>query len=250
MLHDYSNPEIVVPLGGSIGTPLRLFDDLLFDADASQKTLNRYVISVPDNRHFAGAVFPSWKTVWYVGRIVRETDTNDCYETYGGVSETDGRLKYKSQIAFKRAKPWKPSEEYDAFLEKLSMLSGTAKTDLMAIDMSMRVKRARFSDPEMSVTTEEGRSFVFINYFDESCNPGDNPIGQFLEITRTEDPLQQHFEEPQPKYAGTQCEFCRAYGVGVKLGFCGGCKSVRYCSKEHQKADWKKHKIVCCSVNK
>mmetsp|Transcript_644 Transcript_644/g.865 ORF Transcript_644/g.865 Transcript_644/m.865 type:complete len:254 (+) Transcript_644:30-791(+) len=26
---------------------------------------------------------------------------------------------------------------------------------------------------------------------------------------------------------------------------CGGCKKVHYCSKEHQKKDWKKHKTTC-----
>ncbi|XP_033115824.1 egl nine homolog 1-like [Anneissia japonica] len=29
------------------------------------------------------------------------------------------------------------------------------------------------------------------------------------------------------------------------LRMCGKCKSVRYCCKEHQKLDWKKHKTVC-----
>lgn len=30
---------------------------------------------------------------------------------------------------------------------------------------------------------------------------------------------------------------------------CGGCKQVYYCSKEHQKDDWKAHKSVCKSAS-
>lgn len=39
------------------------------------------------------------------------------------------------------------------------------------------------------------------------------------------------------------CNFC-----GTGDGFlmkCSGCKKVSYCSKEHQKSDWKLHKLLC-----
>ena len=36
---------------------------------------------------------------------------------------------------------------------------------------------------------------------------------------------------------------CRA--SDQKMRRCGGCKSVRYCSKECQRADWKYHRAVC-----
>ncbi len=35
-----------------------------------------------------------------------------------------------------------------------------------------------------------------------------------------------------------------ACGVDATL-ICSGCRSVRYCSKDHQKAHWGEHKLSC-----
>jgi len=43
---------------------------------------------------------------------------------------------------------------------------------------------------------------------------------------------------------------CALTGCGVKVnkgGLCSGCRSVNYCSKEHQRSDWPSHKSVCCA---
>eukprot|EP00061_Rhincodon_typus_P013263 g39529.t1 len=42
-----------------------------------------------------------------------------------------------------------------------------------------------------------------------------------------------------------QDQSCGLCGKMEKLLLCGGCKRSFYCSKEHQKMDWKKHKQVC-----
>jgi hypothetical protein len=43
-----------------------------------------------------------------------------------------------------------------------------------------------------------------------------------------------------------QCALCKATaGSDGKLRTCGGCGIVKYCSAEHQKEDWKKHKGTC-----
>lgn len=39
-----------------------------------------------------------------------------------------------------------------------------------------------------------------------------------------------------------QCEVC---SIQAPLRVCSGCRSVYYCSPEHQKQDWPKHKIIC-----
>ena len=46
---------------------------------------------------------------------------------------------------------------------------------------------------------------------------------------------------------------CELTGCGVKVGkggLCTGCRSVNYCSKEHQRRDWPSHKLKCRPVKK
>ena len=46
---------------------------------------------------------------------------------------------------------------------------------------------------------------------------------------------------------------CELTGCGVKVGkggLCTGCRSVNYCSKEHQRRDWPTHKLMCRPVMK
>lgn len=42
---------------------------------------------------------------------------------------------------------------------------------------------------------------------------------------------------------------CGVVGCGVRgkagLTVCNGCKVQRYCGREHQKKDWKWHKLIC-----
>ena len=49
------------------------------------------------------------------------------------------------------------------------------------------------------------------------------------------------------------CPTCELTGCGVKVGkggLCTGCRSVNYCSKEHQRRDWPSHKLKCRPVKK
>ena len=44
---------------------------------------------------------------------------------------------------------------------------------------------------------------------------------------------------------------CGLTGCGVKVkkgGLCSRCRSVNYCSKEHQRSDWPSHKLTCHAV--
>lgn len=41
---------------------------------------------------------------------------------------------------------------------------------------------------------------------------------------------------------------CTVCGLDDQLLRCSRCKLVYYCSKEHQRLDWKKHKISCCQL--
>ena len=49
--------------------------------------------------------------------------------------------------------------------------------------------------------------------------------------------------------AEPRCEQCggTAKECGVpRLRYCGVCRGVAYCCKEHQIADWPKHRLTCC----
>jgi hypothetical protein len=46
------------------------------------------------------------------------------------------------------------------------------------------------------------------------------------------------------------CQVCeKGMAEGLKLSFCSACRSVSYCSRECQKADWKTHKVICKELN-
>ena len=42
------------------------------------------------------------------------------------------------------------------------------------------------------------------------------------------------------------CRLCSASGDEVNLKKCSKCRSVRYCSKDHQVEDWRRHKLYEC----
>uniref|UniRef100_A0A1A8N2C2 hypoxia-inducible factor-proline dioxygenase n=1 Tax=Nothobranchius pienaari TaxID=704102 RepID=A0A1A8N2C2_9TELE len=45
-------------------------------------------------------------------------------------------------------------------------------------------------------------------------------------------------------------QYCELCGEMENLLKCGRCRSSFYCSKEHQKQDWKKHKLICKEADK
>ena len=61
--------------------------------------------------------------------------------------------------------------------------------------------------------------------------------------------IMEDFEETlltAPKYYWGCCQVCKRAGTkGEPLKRCSRCNCLFYCSKEHQKSDWKYHKKVC-----
>ncbi|XP_068597128.1 egl nine homolog 1 [Brachionichthys hirsutus] len=54
-------------------------------------------------------------------------------------------------------------------------------------------------------------------------------------------------EKQDADFDGQYCELC---GKMENLLKCGRCRSSSYCSKEHQKQHWKKHKLMCKEADK
>jgi hypothetical protein len=47
-----------------------------------------------------------------------------------------------------------------------------------------------------------------------------------------------------------RCQVCeKGKAEGLTLSFCSSCRSVSYCSRACQKADWKTHKVICKKLN-
>lgn len=46
------------------------------------------------------------------------------------------------------------------------------------------------------------------------------------------------------------CNFCGNKQTTIKFQVCGGCRLVKYCSRNCQKSDWKNHRSDCKDVEK
>ncbi|KAL7417748.1 hypothetical protein BDY24DRAFT_438063 [Mrakia frigida] len=72
-------------------------------------------------------------------------------------------------------------------------------------------------------------------------------------VTKMSDARTRMLESEGP-YVWLKCEAtpddgspptCHPLPPGEEMQACGRCRTVRYCSKEHQKEDWKTHKLIC-----
>ncbi|TCD63003.1 hypothetical protein EIP91_006095 [Steccherinum ochraceum] len=54
-----------------------------------------------------------------------------------------------------------------------------------------------------------------------------------------------HTSMQSPKNMKERCSGCWANGATKVLSNCKGCKTVKYCSRECQKADWENHREIC-----
>ncbi|THH20277.1 hypothetical protein EW146_g1035 [Bondarzewia mesenterica] len=64
---------------------------------------------------------------------------------------------------------------------------------------------------------------------------------------RKQEPPSSASNSREPSLSPLQIEACEACGGGgqPRLMLCSKCRKVRYCSSACQKADWKKHKVIC-----
>lgn len=232
-LKSVSDFSLEEPKSGSVGIPtawaIGIIDSLTSKNFPNDPLIKKIGIRVPsvDSETLISS-YPTRKTLWYLADLVRKTDSPSCYNTEGCLCDITGEI-------INETKKWGMRPFYKKFLIEFSKICEVHMDCIIAYDMTMRVKRSRFNNPERSITSPSGRSFIFA-FYDKGTQPGG-----FLEITRTDDEL-PFTGVDNVNYHGPKCETCNNF---KKLFLCGRCRIVRYCSREHQISDWNNHKLVC-----
>ncbi|XP_070503973.1 programmed cell death protein 2 [Chironomus tepperi] len=90
--------------------------------------------------------------------------------------------------------------------------------------------------------------FVFICRNGKCCNI--NQSGN-IKVLRSQLPLKNQFYPDTPADESIEideiesfCNTCNVCGCKAPM-VCGKCKKIYYCGKDHQKIDWKSHRIIC-----
>ena len=113
-----------------------------------------------------------------------------------------------------------PNQEHAKRLKWLSERSGVAHHKLIARDMDIRIRKDRFLVPEKSIHTSYGKDYLFFRYANRELKKYE---GSIINV-------------------GESCIICTRE---KNIMHCGKCNEAVYCSREHQKEDWKRHKLEC-----
>ena len=189
----------------------------------------------PIMKRFCVCAGVDWRSLHILLHLVRSRKTSECYLTQGALNLIDESLKPGENCK------WLIRGHYRSLLHTVAQCTKDDVQDLINFDLSLRYKRSK-RDPSVTTTTEDGLSFAFVSYI--------NDHGQsewcWVDITLSNDKPQKTPLQSRPTYTGPSCH-AKDCHVAINLSQCGRCKSVFYCSKEHQSSDWPTHKLVCCS---
>lgn len=82
-----------------------------------------------------------------------------------------------------------------------------------------------------------------VPYLEDVTEPAMKDLGEKQPISTPSNPPPAA-AKPKRKKSRNVCQHCQGTG-NPKLRICCGCRAVRYCSRDCQKADWKHHKNLC-----
>ncbi len=189
------------------------------DNDRDEKVTNRFAIMTKLN----------WQTVHILSQIIQTQKTTLCYDTAGYLDKVDESVKL-----FKPTN-WRTTIEHNKLLYSIHHCTGDRPDDINDFCITARSKRAH-RDPAHCVTTPEGRSFVYVSYYNE------NGLMQFSWVD-----ISNSAQLPLPIEYVVIPNCCQVKGCVSKtdLSQCSRCKNVFYCSRLHQKEDWSSHKLNC-----
>jgi hypothetical protein len=172
-------------------------------------------------------VLPTKRCLWFLVQLIRRTDTPSCYFTQNLLRSNGSIINPNHTI---KVRPF-----YMGLLSKMANIFAISSKVLLQYDCGIRMARASFLDPSCTVTTQTGRSGVILGCRGEARGEKIYRSAMF-EVTRTSSPCGGAYEGPQ-------CGWCGTFVVDLFL--CNRCRKVRYCSREHQREDWKRHKPTC-----
>jgi hypothetical protein len=194
--------------------------------------------------------------------LVRNTHTNDAYDTGGAI--------HGETLIHNRNK-WKLTKTYKKQLKAIAKRYQSCLDDIISVDQSFRLKRGRGN---VKHTGSDGvvRDLVF---FERCLGPIEKPEAAYGQMCaswfdvsfRTSVPTQHVFEGPSEQKSRQQqhdhvlnqlqqsrprfprvCTFCNQPDASsAKLMPCSVCKGVMYCSVNCQKRHWAVHKKKCSS---
>lgn len=191
-----------------------------------------------------------------VALLVRSYSTLEVYNTNGGIS-SEGKLVSKGPS-------WIIKESYRRNLQSVCKRFGCSLKDLIAVDQSFRVKRARGGP--VNIANSCGKTMCLVWYQTSTAKSGDL-LGSWFDITLSNDPpAAPHLESKEEGAARMRdyhhcktelinnerlvriCNYCHILdNFWRPHRRCARCKRVAYCSQNCQGRDWTKHKNLCTS---
>lgn len=216
---------------GTIGVP-NVWNNAIMDAVFSNAPTSNVAL-----RRFCVACDISWRAAHIIIFLVRTRKTSECYNTQGSLHEFDETLLPEEDCK------WLINRSYEELLGLVARCTKDSLQNIKNVDQSLRYKRAK-RDPLHTITTPNGQSFCFLAYLDESHKR----CSTWVDVGLSNDLPKRDFLTPTPRYAGPQCH-AKGCTIIDKLLRCSRCKSVFYCTREHQKSDWATHKTHCIVTN-
>lgn len=149
--------------------------------------------------------------------------------------EDDKTFNYNTiDTALTFVEKYKVSSSYTLLIHKLAMNYSISPSVLQNIETSIRLRKLKFIDDRPRLKREDGCEYVAFN----------------VKLKTVKGKDEDNFWKVQLFWfkVGTQCALpeCDIYsGCSERLPLCSSCKNVCYCSLEHQKEDWKRHRKFC-----
>lgn len=216
-------------------------------SEVDLKVINRFFIELSGPN--------TWKLAYLLVNTASTYELKDCYEYDEDPKSKDAAEKYRSTLALDEADrkaqyetpniseqyKWEMSEEQLEMLDYKPTKEHRMRLKAIAASCKCSLTRVWYMDYEIR----------FRKVFDRGTERGiTTPFGAQYQLMRFESPDSKLTEALGGSYisiwmkVGQRCALAECDKNDPKLR-CVKCKEAHYCTPEHQKTDWKNHKLVC-----